>query len=336
MQAVGKEIVQMTASGLYCEAGDFFVDPLRPVEQAVITHGHADHARPACSAYLASDDALPILQQRLGSQAWIETLPPGETLVRNGVRVSLHPAGHMLGSCQVRIEAEGRVCVVSGDYKTRPDPTCRPFEPLRCDHFITESTFGLPIFQWRPDQEVFEEINNWWRTNQKNGVTSVLFAYAAGKAQRLLAGLEETLGPIVTHGAVERITDCYRSAGIELPGTLPVSDLEKGFDWSRSLILAPPSAGGTPWMQRFGAVSRGFASGWMTIRGIRRRRMVDRGFVLSDHADWTGLLETVAETGADKIWATHGYAGSLARYLKEQGHEARAVGSRFANNADES
>ena len=328
------DLVTLTEAGLYCAAGDFHIDPWRPVPRAVITHAHADHARPGHAAYLAARDGEKVLRVRLGPEAAIQSVAYGEGVDMNGVRVSLHPAGHVLGSAQVRIEYRGEVWVVSGDYRVEADATCAAFEPVRCDVFITESTFGLPVYRWRPQAELFAEIDAWWRANQEAGRASVLFAYAFGKAQRLLAGIDATIGPIVCHGAVEPLNEAYRESAVPLPRTLRVSEIEKGFDWSRALVVAPPSAQGTPWLRRFGDYSDGFASGWMLIRGARRRRAVDRGFVLSDHADWPGLLSAIEATGAQRIFVTHGQVPVMVRWLAEQGYDARAFETQFEGEQD--
>jgi putative mRNA 3-end processing factor len=249
------------------------------------------------------------------------------------VNVSCHPAGHVLGSSQVLLEHRGEVWVVSGDYKLEPDATCAAFEPVRCHTFLTESTFGLPIYRWQPQAQVFEQIAAWWRSNQEKGKASLLFAYALGKAQRVLAGIDSSIGPIYTHGAVEKLTQVYRAAGIPLAETIHAASAVEP-DWPRALILAPPSANGTPWMRRFGPVSTGFVSGWMRIRGARRRRSLDRGFVLSDHADWPDLLRTIAEVGAARVLTTHGYPDPLARYLREQGIDSGVIRTAWEGEGD--
>jgi putative mRNA 3-end processing factor len=327
-------LIQLTDSGLYCSAGDFYIDPWRPVARAVVTHAHGDHARRGSRAYLAARDGELVLRTRLGDDAIIQAAGYGEPTDIGGVQVSFHPAGHILGSAQVRVEHRGEVWVVSGDYKLGADATCAPFEPVRCHTFITESTFGLPIYRWRPQAEVFDQINRWWRANQLAGKASLLFAYALGKSQRLLAGVDPAIGPIYTHGAVERLNRDYRASGVALPATTYAAP-GRGADWSQALIVAPPSALGTPWMRRFGAVSTGFASGWMQLRGTRRRKAVDRGFALSDHADWPGLLEAIAATRAERVWVTHGYSAVLARWLSEQGLAASAVATRFEGEPDD-
>ncbi len=328
-------LLALAERGLYCEAGDFFIDPWQPVEHAVITHAHGDHARWGSSAYACSRECEGVLRTRLGPQASIRALDWGEVVDMNGVRVSLHPAGHILGSAQIRVEHRGEVWVASGDYKTDPDPTCTPFELVRCDTFITESTFGLPIYRWTPEAQVFAEIRAWWTANRDAGRASLLFAYALGKAQRLLAGLADAdIGPIYTHGAVERLNRDYRAAGIRLAETRYASDLPRKHDFTGSMIVAPPSAAGSTWLRRFGDLSTGFASGWMRIRGARRRRALDRGFVLSDHVDWPSLLATVDATGAQRVWVTHGTREPLVRLLNDRGIEALAVASQWKGEED--
>jgi putative mRNA 3-end processing factor len=245
------------------------------------------------------------------------------------VRVSLHPAGHVLGSAQVRLEHRGEVWVVSGDYKLEPDPTCAPFEAVRCDTFVTESTFGLPIYRWEEPARVIEGIERWWRANAQAGRASVLFAYAFGKAQRVLASIDACVGPILVHGAVDTLDRAYREAGVRLPDAKVAIELDKGFDVSRALVIAPPSAQGTPWLKRFGDYSDGYASGWMAVRGQRRRLAVDQGFVLSDHADWAGLNRAIGSSGAARVYATHGYTLPRVQWLREKGLEAAAMETRY-------
>ena len=323
-------LLETTERGLYCAAGDFYVDPWMPVDRAVITHAHGDHAHPGCARYLCSGEGERVLATRLGPGAVIESVDYGQDVSIGGVRVSLHPAGHILGSAQVRVEHRGEVWVVSGDYKTEPDPTCTPFEVVRCHTFVTESTFGLPIYRWSPQREVFADIAAWWRGNREAGRASVLFAYALGKAQRVLAGLlGSEAGEIFTHGAVERLNRDYRRGGIALPATGYAGSEPRGRDWAGMLIVAPPSAAGSPWLRRFAPFSTAFASGWMRIRGARRRRSLDRGFPLSDHVDWPSLLATIDATGAERVLVTHGYREPVVRWLLERGVEAHAVASRW-------
>ena len=315
--------------GLYCPPGDFFIDPWRPVARAVITHGHGDHAHFGSHTYLCHNDSVAILRRRLG-EIVVQGAAYGETVDINGVGVSLHPAGHILGSAQIRVEHKGEVWVASGDYKIEPDGTCAAFEPIRCHAFITESTFGLPIYRWRPQSEIAAEINTWWRGNAAAGRASVVFAYSLGKAQRVLALVDPTIGPILCHGAVEPINAIYRERGIALPPTSSPADLEKSA-LGGSLVIAPPSASGSPWMRRFGNYADAFASGWMQVRGNRRRRGVDRGFVLSDHADWGGLLAAIDATGASRVLVTHGSVATFVRYLREKGLQADGVAAEFGD-----
>ncbi len=325
------DLIVLRPEGLYCPAGRFHIDPWRPVERAVITHAHADHARRGHAHYLAAEAGRHVLRARLGDIR-LQGLPYGEPVDVDGVRLSLHPAGHVLGSAQARVEHRGRVWVVSGDYKLGADRTCAPFEPVRCDVFVTESTFGLPVYRWTDDATVFGQIDDWWRNNAAAGRASVLFCYAFGKAQRILAGVDASIGPVVCHGAVEPLNAAYRASGVELPPTQTVGARS---DFARALVLAPPSAQGTPWLKRFGDYSDAFASGWMQLRGVRRRRALDRGFVLSDHADWPGLQQAIAATGARRVIVTHGYVEVLVRWLREQGLQAEAFATEYGDDAAE-
>ena len=325
------DLVIVRAQGLYCVPGDFYIDPWRPVERAVITHAHADHARAGHGHYLAAAAGVGVLRARLGA-IHIDGLAYGEPVLHNGVTVSLHPAGHVLGSAQVRIAYRGEVWVASGDYKIEPDPTCAPFEPVRCDTFITESTFGLPIYRWRQQREVYEDINQWWRKNAAEGRASVLFCYAFGKAQRILSGLDTAIGPLICHGAAQALNEVYRAAGVALPPTRLVTDIADQADLKRALVIAPPSAAGSPWIKRFGDYSDAFASGWMLLRGARRRRGVDRGFVLSDHADWPGLMQAVEASGAERIIVTHGSIPVMVRWLRQNGWQAGAFDTEYGDD----
>ena len=328
------DLVVARPEGLFCEPGNFYIDPWRPVERAIITHGHADHSRTGHGHYLAHRAGEGILRTRLGDIN-LQTLPYGEPLVHNGVTISLHPAGHVLGSSQVRLAYRGEVWVASGDYKVEADATCTPFEPVRCNTFITESTFGLPIYRWQPQQQIYDEINQWWRTNAANGRASVLFCYSFGKAQRILSGVDPSIGPIVCHGAAEPLNRVYREAGVALPPTHLVTEIADKASLKQALVLAPPSAGGSPWIKRFGDYSDAFASGWMLLRGARRRRAVDRGFVLSDHADWPGLMEAIKQTEAQRIIVTHGQIGVMVRWLQQNGLEAGAFRTEYGDEDDE-
>ena len=330
------DLVVARPEGLYCPPGDFYIDPWKRVDRAVITHAHSDHARAGHQHYLAHTDSQGTLRTRLGADITLQTLAYGESIVHHGVRLSLHPAGHVLGSAQVRLEHGGRVWVASGDYKTEADGTCAPFEPVRCDTFITESTFGLPVYRWPTQTELFADINAWWRANAEQGRASVLLCYAFGKAQRILHGVDASIGPIVTHGAVEPLNAVYRAAGVALAPTLRATDPSLDAALLKcALVLAPPSAQGTPWMRRFGEHSDAFASGWMQLRGARRRRGVDRGFVMSDHADWPGLLSAIAGTGAQRVFVTHGSVPVMVRWLTEAGLEAQAFKTAYGDEDPE-
>ncbi|MBL0927318.1 MAG: ligase-associated DNA damage response exonuclease [Phycisphaerales bacterium] len=324
-----------TDRGLYCPAADLYIDPWRPVPRAVITHAHSDHAKPGCTSYLTAEPGLHVLRHRLGERAHIDTLPYGRSIDVRGVTISLHPAGHVLGSAQVRLEHRGVVWVVSGDYKLQPDPTCEPFQPLPCDVFVTESTFGLPVYRWPDPDSVFADINAWWRDNQQQGRTSVIYAYSLGKAQRILRGIDPSIGPILAHGAIANMLPAYEASGVGLPTVLRADADTRRAHRSRALVLAPPSAASSPWLAKFEPLSDAMASGWARIRGTRRRRAIDRGFVISDHADWPGLLSAVRATGARSIGVTHGYVNPFVRYLRQQGLEAFEVPTRFTGETDE-
>lgn len=327
---MGDLVVQLP-EGLYCPPGGFYIDPWRAVDRAVITHAHADHARSGHGHYLAAAPAGGVLRARLGDIS-LQTLAYGERINHHGVTVSLHPAGHVLGSAQVRLEYAGQVWVASGDYKVAPDRTCAPFEPVRCDVFITESTFGLPIYRWQPDSEVFAAINAWWQGNASAGRASVLLCYSFGKAQRILSGIDASIGPVVVHGAVEPLNRAYRDAGVALPATRLVSEVTDKADFQRALVLCPPGAAAGPWIKRFGDYSDGFASGWMQLRGARRRGGHDRGFVLSDHADWPGLMGAIGATGAQRVIVTHGSVPVMVRYLSGQGLQAEAFDTEYGDD----
>ncbi len=321
------DLVTRRPEGLYCPPGDFYIDPWRAVSRAIITHAHADHARAGHDHYLVSAASEHVLRARFG-QLPMQTIEYGESINHHGVQVSLHPAGHVLGSAQVRLAYKGEVWVASGDYKLAPDPTCTPFEPITCDTFITESTFGLPVYRWPDEAIVMQSINQWWAQNASQGVSSLLYAYAFGKGQRLLAGLDPSIGPIITHGSLDALNLAYQASGVALPDTSRVTDISDA-DKKKALILAPPSAGSSPWMKRFGDTSHAMVSGWMQIRGARRRRGVDRGFVLSDHADWPALLSAIDATGASRVIVTHGNAASLIRWLNESGRLAQAFETEY-------
>lgn len=340
------DLVIARPEGLYCQPGHFYIDPWRPVERAIITHGHADHARSGHAHYLAAASSAGILRSRLGAIE-LQTLPYGQHIEHNGVKISLHPAGHVLGSAQVRLEYRGEVWVLSGDYKLDHDPTCTAFEPVRCHTFVTESTFGLPVYRWQDPALTLQQINQWWQDNARNNLTSLIYAYSLGKGQRILAGLESGIGPIVTHRAFDALNQVYRNEGVVLPQTSHIEALD-AHSLRGALVLAPPSAvvqaltrsrdnsgsAARSWAARLGTFSDAMASGWMQIRGARRRRALDRGFVMSDHADWPSLIKAIQATEAQRVIVTHGSASVLIRWLNENGWQAQRFETAYGTGDD--
>ena len=327
-------VLEFRPEGIYCSQGDFYIDPWRPVDKALITHGHADHARFGSKKYLCTDIAAPVIRHRLGNVA-IETIPYEKELSLNGVNVSFYPAGHVPGSAQILIEIKGERWVVSGDYKVVDDGLSTPFKPIKCHSFISECTFGLPAFNWSPQEQVFKEINSWWHQCTSDGLTPILAAYGLGKAQRLIAGLDTNIGPILTHGAIEKTNQIMRDQKIAIPETFLVTSKLDLVNFKNAIVLAPPSALSTSWVKKFGKISTGYASGWMAIRGIKRRRAADKGFVISDHADWNGLNLVIKETEAEKIFVTHGYTDSFSKWLQFKGLNASVVKTEFTTTEDD-
>lgn len=327
-------LLEFNDRGIYCAQADVYIDPWKPVKRALITHGHSDHARWGHDYYLCTRSAKPVIRLRLGP-IQVETMNYGETRTINGVQFSFHPAGHIVGSAQIRVEYQGEIWVASGDYKLENDGLSEPFEPIRCHTFITESTFGLPVYKWRPQAEIYADINAWWLQNRTEGKVSVLAGYALGKAQRLMSGLDPSIGTIFTHGAVENVNEVLRTQGIKMPEAKRLTQATKKSEYPGSIIIAPPSAIGSPWVSRFSPSSLGLASGWMTLRGARRRRNADRGFVLSDHADWDELNTAIEATGASKVIVTHGYTEVFSRWLQEKGLEAYGVKTAFEGELSE-
>lgn len=314
-----RDLVVLTKQGLYCEAGGFHIDPWADVETALLTHAHSDHARVGSRKYYAHRNSLPILKIRLGPDVKVQSVEYGEVLTLGKTKVSFHSAGHILGSSQIRLSDGEETWVVSGDYKRDADPTCPPFEVIPCDTFVTEATFALPIYRWPAASEVAREIYEWWMSNRAEGKNSILCCYALGKVQRALAELlAYTHEPVYLHGSAANLVQVYRDAGVSMIPTIPVNTLDKKFKFKGELILAPPSASGSTWTRRFEPYETGFASGWMQVRGNRRRKGYDRGFILSDHADWPSLIRTIREVGAKRIIATHGSSDILARYVTEE------------------
>ncbi len=327
-------LIEFTEKGLYCRAGDFYIDPWKPVERAVITHAHSDHARWGNKYYLCHHDTKPLLQQRLGMNQY-QSIGWNESIYFNGVRVSLHPAGHIIGSAQIRVELNGEIWVVSGDYKTENDGLSGQFEPIKCHSFITESTFGLPIYNWKPQVEIYNDIKNWIRKNQVAGKTSVLIAYSLGKAQRLLQPLSEVSDRIFVHGAVYNMHMALVNAGWKLPDVEKVNHDTKKEDLKGTVVIAPSSAEGSPWLKRFAPYEIGICSGWMQVRGNVRRKNADAGFTLSDHADWKGLLDVCKATEAECVYTTHGFQSVFTRYLNELGIQSKEVKTEYGDDETE-
>lgn len=326
-------LLQFTNKGIYCKEAKVYLDPWKPVDRAIISHGHADHSRWGHKKYITHHRNIPIISHRLGD-IQVSGVDWGETFTINNVKFSLYPAGHIIGSSQIRVEHKNEVWVFSGDYKTEDDGISTPYEPVQCDTFITECTFGLPAFKWTPQKEVFETINSWWAENKSEGKTSVLFGYSLGKAQRLLKYLDTDIGKIYTHGAIENMTEVLRPL-VDFPETTLITKDTKKEQLLGNIVLAPPSTHGSVWIRKMAPYVTGSASGWMTFRGARRRRAIDKGFVLSDHCDWQGLLSSIKETGAEKIICTHGYSDIFSRYLREQGYDARTEPTQYGEEENE-
>jgi putative mRNA 3-end processing factor len=328
-------LLEFTSEGIYCAKADVHLDPWKPVKKALITHGHSDHARWGSQRYLCTTAAAPVIRHRLNLGDQLQTVDFGEKVSIKGVEFSFHPAGHIPGSAQIRVAYGGEVWVFSGDYKLEPDGISEAFEPVKCHTFITESTFGLPVYRWKSQREVFEDVNDWWRRNQAAGKVSVIAGYALGKSQRILRNVDASIGKIFVHGAIRAVTSLFSNATMGLPETTYVSPEMKKKEFEGALVVCPPSALGTPWLRRFDPYSLGIASGWMGLRGARRRRGADRGFVLSDHADWPALNQAVRETGASRVYVTHGYASIFARWLNTLGIEAHEVKTQYEGELGE-
>jgi putative mRNA 3-end processing factor len=328
-------LIEFTNKGLCCPQGGFYIDPWKPVDKALITHAHSDHAHYGSTSYLCHSYSKPLLQLRLGHQGNYQTIEWGEQILMNGVTVSFHPAGHVIGSSQIRLEYQGEVWVASGDYKVVNDGISGQFEPVKCNTFITESTFGLPIYKWRSQEQIHNDIQRWIQHNQAEGKTSVMIAYSLGKAQRALTAIAQVTDKIYVHGAIFNVHETLVNAGWQLPHVKRITPETTKEELKGSVVIAPPSADGTPWMKRFSPYSVGVCSGWMQVRGNARRRNVDAGFVMSDHADWPGLLEAVQATGAQKVFVTHGFQAVFSRYLNEIGIEAAEVKTEYGNDEEE-
>ena len=327
-------MLTFTKSGFYCQPGGFYIDPWVPVDKAIITHAHSDHARWGSRHYLCHTHTKPLLQLRLGEIS-AESLEWGEPKYINGVKVSLHPAGHIIGSSQVRLEYNGEIWVVSGDYKTADDGISGAFEPVKCHQFVTESTFGLPIYQWEPQEKIYEQMREWVIHNKANGYSSVLLAYSLGKAQRVISCLASLGMPIYAHGAIANAQEKLISAGFDLPPVQRVPAGASRSELKESVVIGPTSVHGSSWLKQFGVSRTASCSGWMQVRGNVRRRNLDAGFVLSDHADWEGLLSAVKATGAHKVFVTHGFQATFSRYLNENGIESHEVSTHYGAEESE-
>jgi putative mRNA 3-end processing factor len=310
-------LIELTESGLYCPLAGVFIDPWKPVDKAIITHAHSDHARWGMKRYLAHHHSKEVMKLRLGQDISIQTIDYNESLEINGVKFSLQPAGHIPGSAQVRLEHLGKVVVVSGDYKVEDDGLSQPFEPVKCHEFVSECTFGLPIYKWDSQREIFKEMNDWWRTNASRGRNSVIFGYSLGKAQRIINNLDRSIGNIFVHGAIFNTNEALIANGVKVAEVPKIPQETSKNDLKGAMIIAPPSAMGTAWMKKFSPYGTAICSGWMNVRGARRRRAADTGFVLSDHADWEGLITAIKSTGAEKVYLTHGHTAAFGRYLEE-------------------
>ncbi len=323
---MGKDLLTFTSKGIYCPRGDFFIDPHKPVHRAVVTHAHSDHARWGHKYYMAQQRNRHILKLRLGDIK-LELKGYGEVTMINGVKMSFHSAAHVWGSSQVRVEYKGEVWVVSGDYKLEDDGFSGSFEPVKCNTFITECTFGLPIFKWRPQDNVYRDINDWWRRNSENAKTSILTAYAFGKAQRLIQNIDHSIGNVYVHKSIENVNNALIQDGAVLPEVFCTDPSIKKTDYHGSLVITPGYSFENTWLSAFHPCEVATVSGWIQVKGIKKKRRLGQGFVLSDHADWAGLNEAVRMTGADRVFVMHGYTDVYARWLRERGYRAAVVES---------
>ena len=329
-----KPLLEFNANGIYCAQGDFYIDPWRPVNYAIITHAHSDHAKWGNKKYLAHHLSREILYHRLGEIS-LETIEYGETVQINNVEITLFPAGHILGSAQIRVVYKGEIWVVSGDYKLEDDGLCAPFEPVKCHSFISECTFGMPVYKWKPQQEIFDGINQWWKQNNSEGKTSVLVGYSLGKAQRILQNLDMNIGKVYTHGVIQNSNDALIRNGVALNLTEKITYETTKEQINGNMVICPPSAVGSAWMRKLNPYSFGYCSGWMAIRGAKKRRAADRGFVLSDHADWDGLITAIAATECETVYLTHGFTASFSRYLSDVGYDAHEAKTLYGSEDDE-
>jgi len=327
-------LITFTKKGIYCKQGDFYIDPWWPVDYAVTTHGHSDHVRYGNKYYLCHTLTAPIIKKRISEDLNIETLDYGKQIIRNGVAISFFPAGHIIGSAQVRLEYKGEICVISGDYKTEYDGISTPFEPIKCHSFVSESTFGLPIYKWQKQAVVFDDIKNWVNNNINQMKTSVLIAYSLGKAQRLIKNLATDL-PIYVHNSIANLNEVIINSGINLPETIRITPETKKDDMQKGILIVPPVMRDSKWIKSLNQSATGICSGWMQVRAHRRWQSADAGFTLSDHADWPGLIEAVVATGAEKVYVTHGFTAAFSRFLNEKGIESAEVTTYFGQEDDQ-
>jgi putative mRNA 3-end processing factor len=318
-------LIEFTPRGIYCARANCYIDPKRTVDCAVITHAHSDHARRGSKHYLAHSLTVPVLHHRLGKKISTQSVEYGDEIVMNGVRFSLHPAGHVIGSAQVRVEYRGEIWVVTGDYKLDHDPLAGSYEPIRCTVFCSESTFGLPVYRWPDSRDVIKQINRWWRDNAAAGRPSVLFGYSLGKAQRLLYSIDGGIGPVFVHSSIRSINDIFRDKGLPVPEARLYSPATPINELRNALIIIPPSAYRNGEAENLLASATAYASGWMASAQQRVSRQADTGFVISDHADWDGLNDAVRMSGAERIFVTHGFTDIFTRWLRERGLDAYSV-----------
>ncbi len=322
----GLDLLRLTKQGIYCPKGDFYIDASGKVERNIVTHAHSDHARPGHRSYLAHTSTVPLLHARLGKRIQSQGLTYNEEISVNGVKVSLHPAGHIYGSSQVKVCSSGETWVVSGDYKLEDDGLSVPFEPIKCHVFITECTFGLPVYCWPEQQTIYNQINNWWKKNKEEGITSLLFGYSLGKSQRIIKNINHDIGPVFVHKTVASMNNAIISAGGKLPMTTPIDEKSTSEEIKGNLIIAPPSITSARLIQSLAPISMAMASGWVQTGRNFGRSKVDKGFILSDHADWEGLRSAIKETMAEKVITMHGYTMELSRWLNEHGVTSMEIG----------
>lgn len=328
------KLVKFTKKGIYCIPGKFYLDPWLPVEYAVISHGHADHARWGMKHYLCQHDSKAILKHRIGADISIESLAYNDPKTINGVTVSFHPAGHVIGSAQIRLEYKGFVVVFTGDYKVTDDHLTIPFESVKCHEFITESTFGLPIYNWLPEAELQTQMHDWVRRNQEHNRTSVFLGYSLGKAQRIMK-LMDGVDQIFVHSAIHNLNNAIEGSGIPLPDTTLLTYDFRKEDLQNKIVIMPPGLLGSRLLKKIPNAATAICSGWMQVRGNRRWKGVDAGFPVSDHADWNGLLVAVKASEAEKVYVTHGSQATFSKYLNEIGIPSSEVKTEYGVEEEE-